>query len=226
MLGGVSVPERSTRWLSFHLEQIAQEINPTDSKQVEFHASDIFSGRDIWSNFNKQDRINMIKRVLLTLSQAYQDIVTFACAVHKQSFVDEDPVQKAFEDISSRFNLYLQRNSKDNYKAMGMIIFDESAYEANLQNLAAIYRAQGNRWGNQLRNICEIPLFVQSRASRNVQLSDHVAYAVFRRYNAGDLNYFNCIESRFDRDGGVMHGLSHLQKYNRNCTCPACITRR
>jgi len=226
VLGGVSVPEKSVRWLSFQLEQIAQEINPADPKQVEFHASDIFAGREIWSRFNRQERINTIKRVLLALSQAHSEIVTFACAVHKKSFANEDPVQKAFEDISSRFNFYLQRNSTDDHKCRGMIIFDKSAYEANLQNLASIFRAEGNRWGNQLRNICEIPLFLESRASRNVQLSDHIAYSVFRRYNASDLNYFNCVESRFDRDGGIVHGLSHLQKYNRNCTCPACITRK
>ncbi|HOT90229.1 MAG TPA: hypothetical protein PLJ78_01105 [Anaerolineae bacterium] len=57
-------------------------------------------------------------------------------------------------------------------------------------------------------------------------LADHIAYAVFRRYNANDLTYFNCIEGRFYQDGGVMHGLAHRQTYNDRCTCPACLTRR
>ncbi|MBM4424469.1 MAG: DUF3800 domain-containing protein [Chloroflexi bacterium] len=137
----------------------------------------------------------------------------------------EDPVQKAFEDLSGRFDLYLQRISVGDNKTRGMIILDKSTYESNIQNLAAIFRAEGNRWGNQLRNICETPLFVESRPSRNIQLADHIAYSVFRRYNANDLSYFNCIESRFDRDGGVVHGLSHLQRTAKFCTCPACITR-
>ncbi len=45
---------------------------------------------------------------------------------------------------------------------------------------------------------------------------------------AGDLTYYDCIEGRFDQDptSGVIHGLVHRQLYKRNCTCPACITRR
>ncbi|NOR22690.1 MAG: DUF3800 domain-containing protein [Candidatus Aminicenantes bacterium] len=132
----------------------------------------------------------------------------------------------AFEDISSRFDLYLQRISSGDNQEKGLIIIDKSSYENSFQSLISTIREEGNRWGNQLRSLCEVPLFVDSKASRIIQLSDHVAYSVFRRYNSGDLNYFNLIEGRFDGHGGVMHGLSHKQTYNPNCTCPACITRR
>lgn len=225
VLGGVSVPESSVRWLTYQIEQLAEKINPGNTSQVEFHASDIFSGRDLWGRFSKPERINIIKSVLSILNSAYPDIVTFACAVHKKSFAHGDPMRMAFEDITSRFDLYLQRASQDN-KQRGLLVFDNSAYENTLQNLAATFRKEGNKWGSYLKNICEVPLFLDSKASRIVQLADHVAYAVFRRYNAGDLNYFNQVEGRFDQDGGVVHGLSHRQTQNRNCTCPACITRR
>lgn len=230
VLGGVAVPENSIRWLTHQIEQLAEELNPNASSSIEFHAADIFGGRDgHWKNLrNRNDRIDIIKRLLSILDRAYSEIVTFACAVHKDSFPDRDPVMHAFEEVSSRFDMYLQRiynGPTANHK--GLIVLDKASYETSLQNLASSYRRDGNRWGSYLRNICEVPLFVDSRSSRLIQMADHIAYAVFRRYNAGDLNYFNCIEGRFDRDGntGTIHGLVHKQTYKHGCTCPACLSR-
>ena len=42
-----------------------------------------------------------------------------------------------------------------------------------------------------------------------VQLAGHVAYAVFRRYEHGDSEYFDVVASRFDSADGVVHGLVH-----------------
>ena len=107
--------------------------------------------------------------------------------------------------------MYLNRiyhETKQSHK--GLIVFDKSAYESSLQKLSLEFRQQGTRWRN-VKNIREVPFFVDSRASRLIQLADHVAYSVFRRYNAGDLTYFNCIENRFDNHQGIIHGLAHKQ---------------
>jgi hypothetical protein len=229
VLGGICVPETSVRWLTYQLEKTASEVDPANPRQVEFHASEIFSGRiEPWDRFpKKSDRIEIIKKMLRVLDHAYPGIVIFACAIHKRSFPADDPFMKAFEDLSSRFNMYLQRNPLLNDCGnKGLIILDRSSHENILQNLATTFREQGNRWGDYLKNICEVPLFIDSKASRIIQLADHISYAVFRRYNAGDLTYFNCIEGRFDQNEGVIHGLAHWQTYTPRCTCPACITRR
>jgi hypothetical protein len=162
---------------------------------------------------------------LHTLDEANQSIKIFAYAIHKLSFPGEDFVIKAFEDISSRFDLYLQKISNAKQKQLGIIIIDKCSYENSFQKLILKFRSEGNPWGNQLRNLCGVPLFIDSKASRIVQLADHVAYAVFRRYNAEDIQYFNCIEGRFYQQDGVFHGLCHRQMTTRSCTCPACTTR-
>jgi len=230
VLGGVAVPEQSIRWLSNELEELAKVLDPGNHRQVEFHASEIFSRRTgIWKTLKKEESVTAIKSVLQCMDNAHRNIVVFACAVHKHSFPNEDPVEKAFEDLSSRFNKFLERrrSESEKYSPKGMIVFDKSTYEQSLQNLAKEFRHGGNRWGSQLRQICEVPLFVDSNASRMIQLADHIAYAVFRRYNAGDLTYYNCIESRFDQDAdGRIYGLSHLQTTVPGCTCPACLSRR
>lgn len=227
VLGGISLPENSVRWLTYKLETLAERVWPNDPRAVEFHASEIFGGQGpIWEKFNRPDRIQLIKDVIGVLDEAHAGVRVFACAVHKNSFPAEDSVKLAFEDVSSRFDLYLQRISSEEVTERGLIVVDDSSYENSLQSLASEFREEGNRWGNQLRSLCEVPLFVDSKASRIIQLADHIAYAVFRRYNAGDINYFDRLEARFDQHGGVMHGLSHRQAYKHNCTCPGCLTRR
>lgn len=233
VLGGVCIPEYSVRWLSAELDKLAKTIDSDAPESVEFHASAIFSGqRSPWNTFHKrEERIAILKSVLNTLRAANPHVITFACAIHKAS-VAGDVVQGAYEEISSRFDLYLARlnstpgiRSKEEDKHRGLVIMDKTAYEASLQTLAASFRRDGNRWGKQLRNIAEVPLFVDSKATRNIQLADHIAYSVFRRYNAHDLTYFNCIEGRFDQEDGIIHGLVHRKPASMTCTCPACLTK-
>jgi len=230
VLGGVCVPERSISWLTRQLDELAGTLDSANPNQIEFHASEIFGGRKPpWNEFrNKSERIGIIKKSLDTLRHANSDTVAFACAVHKASYPNHDPMKIAFEDLCSRFDMYLNRiyhETTPQYSHKGIIVFDKNAYENSLQSLLIEFRQQGTRW-RDVKNIREVPFFVDSKASRLIQLADHIAYSVFRRYNAGDITYFNCIEDRFDNHQGVVHGLSHKQFNNPNCTCPACITRR
>lgn len=232
VLAGVSVPEQRVRWLSNELEKLAATFDPLNSKDVEFHASHIFSARrPPWNRLRtKQERVAAINSVLHTLDNAYNDVVVFACAIHKASYPLLDPVAMAFEEISDRFNFYLRdlTPDPDASRELGLIVLDKSTHETTLQGLASNFRRDGNRWGNQLRHIIEVPLFIDSSACRITQLADHIAYAVFRHYNANDLTYFKTFAHRFnrDRESDVIHGLVHKHTTGRNCMCPACLSRR
>lgn len=106
-----------------------------------------------------------------------------------------------------------------------MMLLDQSAYETPLQTLARDFRRLGTRWGG-VHQIAEVPVFVNSAASRLVQMADHVAYATFRRYHAKDAQYFDIICPKFDSVDNVVHGLSHKNLEIHNCMCPACLSRR
>lgn len=226
ILGGVCIPEKSIRWLSYQLDKLASTINPTAPETVEFHAAEIFSGKTPpWNKItDKKDRVRIIQNVLGVLEKAHSEIVLFACAIHKKSYPNDDPVLMAYEELANRFHAHLERDIGQ--EETGLIIIDKTSYETGLQNLAKSFRKSGTKWGSQLRSIVEVPLFVDSAASRITQFADHIAYSVFRRYNANDLTYFNCIENRFFQKNNIIHGLVHRQLNNRDCTCPACITRR
>jgi hypothetical protein len=91
--------------------------------------------------------------------------------------------------------------------------------------MARDFRILGTKWGG-IHHLADTPFFVNSTASRVVQMADHIAYAVFRRYYAGDIQYFDIIAGKFDTADNVLHGLSHKQLIDPNCMCPACMSRR
>jgi hypothetical protein len=131
----------------------------------------------------------------------------------------------AFEDLCQRFDIYLSRLNAEGERQKGLLILDDSSYETTLQELAKNFRKIGTQWGS-VKHLADTPFFVNSKASRIVQLADHVAYAVFRRYNTGDTQYFDIIAHKFHQTDGVVHGLAHKQKTTMTCMCVACMSRR
>jgi hypothetical protein len=226
VLGGISVLEAQAEWFTRELDKLAASIDPADPAALEFHASEIFSRRTApWKGMTREEAQGVLKAVLGLIPASYDTARVFACAVHKASFPSQDPMELAFEDLCSRFDLYLSRLRSQGDRQRGLLILDKTARETSLQRLTREFRTLGTKWG-VVRNLADIPFFVDSGASRLVQLADHVAHAVFRRYNAGDTQYFDIIAGRFDSSEGIIHGLAHKLIANAACLCPACLTRR
>lgn len=227
VLGGACVHEARTYYINRYLDNYARKFNLKNPNEVEFHASDIWSQKkEPWSSIKDRcKRKEIIQKVLGTLDREGKDVCVFSCAVHKKSFPGEDPVELAFEELCNRFDRFLKRiYRQQNQDHKGIIILDESIHEGALQKLATEFRQIGTRWKQSIDNIQEVPLFVDSRASRLIQLADHIAYATFRRYERDDLSYFKIIEPFIDSDEGAIHGLKHKHKIARTCLCPSCMS--
>ena len=226
VLGGISVFEAQIHWITQQLDTLAENIDPGDPHGVEFHASETYARRSRpWKNLTQDEARGTIKSVLDVLAKAYDTARAFACVVHKASFPNQDPMEVAFEDLCSRFDRYLHRLHANGDTQRGLLILDKSAYETTLQQMSVEFRTLGTRWG-VIRHLADTPLFVDSRASRVIQLADHVAYAVFRRYQSGDAQYFDRIAHKFDTEDGIIHGLAHKEFGNPHCMCIACVSRR
>jgi hypothetical protein len=100
----------------------------------------------------------------------------------------------------------LSRKYRQGNTQRGLILFDKSIHENSLQTLARDFRKVGHSWG-VLRNLSEVPVFLDSKASRLIQLADLIAYAVFRQWEKQDPRFYDIIRDSFDREGGVCHGL-------------------
>ena len=227
VLAGISVFERQIYHLISETDKFVASLNLDDVHDIELHGSVMANGsRTPWKGIApRQKRLDIIERGLDLLRGAHWGVRAFAVAVDKRAEAPNDPVEYAFEEICNRFNLFLKRLYRQkNIPHRGLIVMDNSHYENTLQGLARRFREEGTRWG-KLRNIAEVPLFVDSAASRPIQIADLLAWAVWRRYEHNDTRYFDRVVERFDQEGGVLHGLVHRRQATDTCYCPACLSR-
>jgi hypothetical protein len=220
ILAGLAVFERQPFWFSNEMDTLAQEIWPTDPFELEFHGTDMFSGNKKWRKIKKEIRYEVYNKALNVLSRSNKAVL-FGAAIHKQAISPEDPMEFAFEQIVSRFDKFLTRLYKNNNTQRGIIILDESSHETSLQRLSHEFRRSGHRWG-RTHNISEVPLFVDSKATRMIQYADLVAYAIRHYYQHGTSAYIDTISNLFDSEGGSLHGLIHYTPSDTKCNCIAC----
>jgi hypothetical protein len=140
----------------------------------------------------------------------------------------ENPYERAFEDLISRFDLYIGRmnrlaQAEDREEQRGLVVLAESNYEKTIALLAQRLQQTGTRW-RSLHNITDVPLFAPARDSRLLQYADFCANAIYGRYNSKLTGDFDKIGHKFDREGSVIHGLAHLST-DSDCVCPACLSR-
>jgi hypothetical protein len=137
-----------------------------------------------------------------------RDIRLFASVIRKGAIAGEDPAEVAFEQLCSRFDHFLARRYRENpdFAHRGLLLFDKSATERRVQTMARDFKYEGHTWG-RTRNYAEVPVFLDSKASRLIQLADLVSYGIFRHFERGDDLLWNLMKNCFDAEGGITHGL-------------------
>ncbi len=228
MLSGVALHEEDCFPLARSLESICRRHLPSEPG-IEIHASPMWSGRSEWA------RIPTAKRHAL-LGELFRHLGTwtsasgrapryFAVAVHKDSHRGRDILELAHEEIFARFDTCLTRFHLSGDSHRSLVIADESSYEKLVQTLVPKWKTTGSRIG-KLNSLVEVPLYVDSKNSRLVQASDLVAWATFQYYEHKNPRFIQTINARFDCDGGIQHGLAHLNRSHRTCQCVACASHR
>lgn len=223
ILAGVAVFERQPHWFSERLDNIAQRVWPDGPETLEFRGADILGGKKQWRGVERGERRAAYCEALDILGRSRLAHL-FAAAIHKTATSPTDPMEFAFEQICNRFDKFLGRLHKQENTQRGLIILDKSSYETSMQGLARNFRTIGHRWG-KLYNLTDVPLFVDSRATRMIQYADMTAHAVRRYYEKGEATYFDLISNRFDAEGGVIHELIHYTPTGAECNCLSCRQR-
>lgn len=209
VLAGVSVFERKAHWVEKCLNSIAARFNPDNPHEVELHGSPMRSGSEGWRDFPVEERIQAYKDALNEgIVQQRKGVNLFGIAVKRGAPLGgQDPVEYAFEQLASRFDQYLRRlYLKHGDPQRGLILFDRSTTERRIQTLARDFKHEGHTWG-KTKNYAEVPVFMDSKASRLIQLADLVAHSLYRFQAYNDNTFFKVIDRCFDSEGGAEHGL-------------------
>ncbi len=211
VLSGISIHEKRTYWVEQDMNNIAKRFDKNDPYTMELHGSPMRNGKHEWRPFTFEERTQAIKDCLQIIADSKGEIRIFASVIERGANISDDIIVHSFTQISSRFDMYLQRLHIQGKSQRGVAVFDKSSTEKSIQNLARTFRDTGHAYG-QIRNFAEVPLFLDSKASRLIQLADLVAYSIYRKFEQNDDSFFKIIERSFDFHNGQKHGLSVLRK--------------
>lgn len=225
VLSGICLFERQVFHLNKALDELAEKICPSEPGELEFHGSHMRAGKGFWRSVkDKNQRRTHIRHALATCRVLQGTWALFGVVVEKSHISPEDPIEFAFEHICMRFDAFLKREYRSGNNQRGLMILDKSTRETRLQALATGFRTDGHRYG-VLRNLADVPMFVDSEATRLIQFADLVSYALWQKFEKGDSEFFDVISDSFDSEGGVVHGLLHRHAGRSGCNCPYCETR-
>lgn len=194
VLAGFAVFERSTHWLESRINPIAERFSPHDPSSIEFHGSPMYSAKDDWAGVPPADRVQALVDVLSLLSNPQLQLRVFASVIERSTTPHDQILERSFEAVAHQFDQYLADmwiRRRDPQR--GLVVCDKASYEQKLQALSSLFKHQGHALG-RLRNFAEVPLFLDSKASRLIQMADLIAYWIFRYYQSKDDRGFRLIE--------------------------------
>jgi Protein of unknown function (DUF3800) len=143
--------------------------------------------------------------------------------------------EEAFTQVVSRFDAFLQRKAKWQYRGNrastpdhGLLMLDhDPSTQSVVEPLFKRFRTSGHPFG-QMLHVIDVPFFASSEKVSGLQLADVAAYVVRRYLDGGSVpgsveeQRFRQIFQRFDRDAaGNLHGLRHRIPAN-TCQCMIC----
>ena len=207
VLAGFSIFETQPHWLDSSITPIAERFNPTDPGSIEFHGACMRSGSEGWKQFPPAMRVQALVDILSLLGNTQLKLRVFASVIQKSTMSPAEVLPKAFEHVSSQFDNYLATIWTRHRDAQrGLVIFDKTDYEQKLQAMSYLFKHKGHTNG-RLRNFAEVPLFLDSKASRLIQMADLIAYWIYRFYEATDDRGYKLIEPYFYKVNGCNAGL-------------------
>jgi len=128
------------------------------------------------------------------LSNPQLQLRVFASVIEKSTMAHDQILERSFEAVAHQFDQYLADMwTRRRDPQRGLVVCDKASYEQKLQALSSLFKHQGHALG-RLRNFAEVPLFLDSKASRLIQMADLIAYWIFRYYQSKDDRGFRLIE--------------------------------
>jgi hypothetical protein len=226
VLGGIALHESLLKRVSGDLDEIQRRYLPG---YVELHTRKMLGPSGHFHKMPQRTREAMIGEVASLIVQLTKGDQGAAFAVAVDAGTKSDPLEFAYANVCSRFDIFLKRQNDSGNPTTGIVIVDEAPHQKVLEAAMRLYHEQGTPWRDSNRNLhhlAELPLFTDSRNTRLLQMADFVTHVTFRRYDRNQNTVFNMLLPAFDQHEGHLHGLSHWSREPRICKCSSCVSRR
>lgn len=226
ILGAVALFEGKWLHIERDLRLLIDRYFPTSPKPTEIHLAELRKGKGIFRRLSPSDRSRLIADFCtIATGLLATEMTMFAIIADKPWWFANNPGKtgddlyaELFEDLSSRFDLYLRRRYAEGAPSKGIIIADEhkQSLSQSLKKNHQVFQRQGHRW-NVLYNLIETVFFLNSHDSPGLQSADLAAYAAWRLVNANDPPIATAVAQLFDREPltsrinpGKWHGVKYL----------------
>jgi hypothetical protein len=227
VVAGLAIHEEDAVPFARSLRTVQRRWVGPSKVDLELHATDIWRARREWAPVPKENRHGLVRAVFRHLSTwrspGDREPRYFGAVVHKPSF-PATALERAHEELFALFNGYMRRLGQAGESHRALAIADNSSFESLLQTLMPKW--QGGDRLPPMSSFVEVPLYVESTASRLVQAADFVAWGIWQYYENGHAEHIQRLNGRIDANGGVQHGLVHLKRGYRECPCVPCASRR
>jgi hypothetical protein len=226
ILTGAALFEGKWRWIHSDLAKLLARFFPIEAERPrELHASEARKSRGEYSRLTQAQREELLRDAcgLLTALRSHE-VCLFTIVVDKAWWFARNPDSSGgdlyvemFEDLVSRFDLFLKRQHHEGRTSKGLVVADprHGAFCRALRRAVERFRSEGTRWAD-LENVIETVLFLESHESPGVQLADLASYAVWRLVETADPTLATELKYCFDRESvtsssnpGKWHGVKY-----------------
>lgn len=227
VLGGIAVHEADVRPLGREVEAVVTRHLDPHLRTLELHAQHMRKGKGGWRGVPRSVRDAILADLggLVATFSASKPYAAFAVVREPGAVPSADPLERIYEELALRFNKWVKKNPVNGERQLGMVIGDEAKYEKIVQPLVHDWRTgDGTRFG-RLTRLVEVPLFVDSAASRIIQIADFIAHGTWLAYEQQQTAHLDAILPAFGA-GGPLHTFVHLNPGHASCSCHPCASRR
>ena len=252
VVGGIAVHEHDAQNLQRSLSSVVDPYAATarlSPEDLELHAAEMRNATppshrnkakhvSPWALLPRQDRLKCLDAAYRTIADFKPTdpelpLVLFGVVLDFHFHSAWSSVERerfAYEVILNKFDVMLKRLRQSGSNSnRGLVIHDRRVVaERDIQEWTREWQKAAGTIG-QLRNMADVPLFADSRASRLIQAADLVSYALYRHYDPGRKNrdYVDGLWQSFDEANGAMHGCVHYTPSfgAGSCPCKPCQSR-
>lgn len=226
ILGASAIFEGKWLPLERDLRSLIDHYFPAPPKPSEIHLAELRKGKNEFRTLTKIQRNHLLNDFCaLARNLLATEFVMFSVIADKHHWfannvgkTGDDLYAEMFEDLSSRFDLFLRRRYSEGAPNKGVIIADphKPSLSESLKTNQRIYQRRGHRW-DVLYNLIETVFFLESDESPGLQFADLAAHALWRLVTANDNSIATLIQPLFDREPlgsrinpGKWHGIKYL----------------